>query len=259
MKRSIYATVMVLAGVLSGCDSQEPATDKCKGVMCATGQTCNATTGMCEGGTVDKCMGVSCTFPQACEAATGMCANPPMPSVTGALIDRMGRPGVNTALTNPFDLYQPMGATMPESSDTTKDRYNKDGMIAGWTAAWSPAILLHLGILDSLDKNCGNQFAAAPGAVSPTRYATLGAILANDALTVNLSRTTCNQYLGAEIAFATAGAVAANDCGGRTLSMDVIDVTYSALVTSMPTGVTDGNIGQNTMPMAAFPFLAAPR
>lgn len=256
MKSLIFSSVVLLSGMLAGCESTPPEmTNKCAAVTCAAGQTCNAATGVCEG-TINKCAAVSCTFPQSCDMTSGACANPPMPSTTGTLIDRMGRPGVNTALTNPFDVYKPQGAATAELSDVTKDNYNKDGNVAGWTTAWVPAIQQHLGILDGLDGNCTNQFAGGAGA---TRYQTLATVLANDALTVNMSKTTCNQYLGAEIAFVTAGAVAANDCGGRTLSMDVIDVTYSALATGDPTGmsVKDG-IAQNIAPAAYFPFFTNP-
>lgn len=129
MKRLFFSVAMMLAGALAGCGTTDTSnqTEKCQNVMCPTGQTCNATSGLCEG-TIDKCMGVSCTFPQACEAATGMCATPAMPSTSGALMDRMGRPAVNTALTNPFDLYKPQGTA--ETDSVTKDRYNKDGTVS---------------------------------------------------------------------------------------------------------------------------------
>lgn len=130
MKRLFFSAAMILVGALAGCGTTDTSnqTEKCQNVMCSTGQTCNATSGLCEG-TIDKCMGVSCTFPQGCDASTGMCANPAMPSTSGALMDRMGRPAVNTALTNPFDLYKPQGAAT-ETDGVTKDRYNKDGTVS---------------------------------------------------------------------------------------------------------------------------------
>jgi hypothetical protein len=85
-------------------------------------------------------------------------------------------------------------------------------------------------------------------------------VLADDQLYVNTASTTCTQYLAVE---ANAVNVVPNsDCGGRALTYDVIDTSFSVLAVGALTGVgddissdSDGNIQSNT----AFPFLAAPR
>lgn len=256
MKRTVFASAMLLVGALVGCDSDQSSnTNKCDKVMCSAGQSCNAATGMCEG-SINKCMGVSCSFPQSCDANTGSCANPAPPSLTSAPIDRMGRPGINTVLTNPFDQYRPQGGTTPtESGDTTRDRYNKDGTVTGWTATWVQAIKLNLAILNGLDGgNCSNQLAqTAAGAGMP--YSFLAGVLANDALQVDTSKMSCNTYLAVESA---ALGTSNNECGGRTLSMDVIDTTFAYLVTGGSPPLSDG-IAQGTVPLTAFPFLTSPK
>lgn len=214
MKRMIFPCVAMLLSAVAGCGNS----DKCANVMCATGQSCNADTGVCE--------------------------NPAVPSL-GAVIDRMGRPAVNTALTNPFDFYN------NEPADTTKDRYNADGNPQGWLANWTAAIQSELGIYDALDDTCKNQ----AGYIFANSYGTLAAVLAGDALQVDTGKTTCNQYLGAELAGL---GLPITDCGGRKLNYDVIDVTYSALATGGLSGVTDGINASSANPATTFPFMVNP-
>lgn len=243
MKRIILPCIAMLLSAIAGCS----ADDKCASVTCAAGEMCDATSGAC----LSACGMLVCTNGQTCEASSGTCVNPMAPT-PGALIDRMGRPAVNTALTNPFDLYKPQGGAA-EMADVTKDRYNIDANETAWVATWSPAVKLHLGIFDALDNNCGNQ--AGYNALSQPNYTLLSSVLAGDALQMDASKFTCNQYLGAELA---ALGAAVMDCGGRKLSYDVIDVTYSALAAGTTTGVNDGPIAENTAPGTSFPYMAAP-
>lgn len=245
MKRILLPCIAMLLGAIAGCS----ADDKCANVSCGTGEMCDSASGAC----LSACGMLVCTNGQTCEAATGMCVNPMAPT-PGALIDRMGRPAVNTALTNPFDLYRPNGVANPELADVTKDRYNTDAGETTWVASWSPAVKLHLGIFDALDGTCGNQ--AGYNALGMPNYTVLSSVLAGDALQLDASIFTCNQYLGAELA---ALGAAVTDCGGRKLNYDVVDVTYSALAAGATTGVTDGPIGENTGAGAAFPYMASPQ
>lgn len=255
MNRIIASSVVLLLGALAGCDgsSSNGTLEKCKDVVCATGQMCNVATGVCEG-MVNKCANITCSFPQSCEAATGACVNPPVPSVSGTLMDRMGRAGINTVLTNPFDAYQPQGGTPAEMSDVTKDRYNRDGNVKAWPSAWAPAIQMHLALLDGLDSTCANQIAANQ---SGARYSYLAAALAYDVLYVDTTKTSCSQYLGVE--FAALRQMPGTDCGGRTPAMDVIDTTFNTLIAGTANGTFGDNIAQNATPTAAFPFFAAPQ
>jgi hypothetical protein len=170
----------------------------------------------------------------------------PLPPALGAQIDRMGRPGVNTALTDPFNLNT-------STKGATQDAYNAAGAPSQWSASFASRIAGNLAILDSLDTVCGNQLLAAPSAVSG-RYNTLATVLSDDQLYVNSGSGTCSTYLAVE---ANAVGIANTDCGGRTPVVDVIDRTYSVLALGALSGVTDGvaadaDGGHST---TAFPFL----
>ena len=180
-------------------------------------------------------------------------SNPAQPKL-GAVIDRMGRAGVNTAVTNPFDLVS------GKSIDQTKDDYNANGDPTTWSQ-YAPQFAKSLAVLDSLDGTCGNQLLAKPasGATIPAdRYLGLAGVLADDQLYVNTGSTTCQVYLGVE-ANAT-NAVPNSDCGGRTPLENTIDETYSLLAIGATSGVTNG-ITMDTdhqASLTAFPFLQPP-
>jgi len=170
---------------------------------------------------------------------------PPAPAL-GTQIDRIGRPGVSTALIAPFEA----DAT---AKGTKKDDYNAAGQDT-W-ASFAAEISANLAIYDALDTVCGNQLAAGATATEG-RYGTLGVVLSDDRLWVNTASTTCTTYLAVE-ANAT-GILTNTDCGGRRFGYDVIDTTYSVLAVGAFGGVTDGIAADDGMPSATFPFLAAP-
>ena len=176
----------------------------------------------------------------------------PAAPTLGMQIDRVGRPGVNTALTDPFDTLN-TGAT-PLTINQAKDAYNSEPDPTKWTAKFAPWIIGNLAIFDGLDTNCGNQVAA--DAANP-RYSFLGGYLATDVLLVDTTQTSCAIYLGVE---AHALLATPADCGGRTPTEDVIDETYSLLAAGAPSGVTDGvpSDGEGSASTTAFPFLGAP-
>lgn len=105
---------------------------------------------------------------------------PPPPPALGDQIDRMGRPAVNTALTDPFDINPTMNI------DMIKDAYNSDKDRSMWVAHWAAAIKVSLGIYDGLDTMCGNQAAAD---LMPPRYSALAGLLADDVLLLDTSQT----------------------------------------------------------------------
>jgi hypothetical protein len=178
------------------------------------------------------------------------------PPTLGVEIDRMGRPAINTALTNPFDTLGTI------TGDQAKDEYNANSTPANWAKyVGSPTagyFAGNLAIFDSLDTVCGNQVAAAGGAPSATTYAGLATVFADDQLFVNTGSSTCALYLGVELN--ATGIFANTDCGGRTPLEDVIDETYSALAVGQPSGVTDGVPQDNdgTASLTAFPFVTTP-
>lgn len=170
------------------------------------------------------------------------------PPALGAQIDRLGRPAINTAVTDPFDG----NATQ---HGMKQDTYN--GATPSTAAAtFEAAFEANLAILDSLDGTCGNQFAADKTKTDATRYKPLADVLLDDQLYIDTSSGTCAVYLGVE-ANAT-GIIPNTDCGGRTPTEDVVDVSYSVLAIGMTSGVTDGVSNDSTLSDTTFPFLGAP-
>lgn len=170
-----------------------------------------------------------------------------MPTL-GKQIDRMGRPAINTAANNTFEADD-------AKAGIAKNAYNEASDPTQW-ASFATEISRNLAILDSLDTVCGNQLVADGMKNDPSRYATLSGVLADDRLYVNAAGASCTTYLAVEADFV---GVKNTDCGGRTLSYDVIDASYTALAT----GKLDGSVGDG-VPISAsaegtqFPYMAAP-
>jgi hypothetical protein len=174
--------------------------------------------------------------------------------VSSVQIDRMGRAGVNTALTNPF--FRESVPAEELAHEAILDAYNAASNPDQWATLFSSEIAANLAILDSLDTVCGNQLLAGPSPVAG-RYDALPGILADDQLYVNASSGSCAQYLAVE---ANAVGITNNDCGGRTPLEDTIDTTYSVLAAGALSGVTDGVPvdGDGTASLTNFPFLDQP-
>lgn len=203
---------------------------------------------------------------------------PQMPALGATQYDRAGRPAISTALQATFDGNE-------TSRNAAKDAYNADANPANWAAAYVGAAPAapgmgtpgsgfrgSLAIYDSLDTVCGNQLAFT--LQGGNTYATLAGVLADDRLYVNSEPTIdgtsgsgCNfGYLAVE-ANAT-GIVGNDDCGGRLLRNDVIDISYNVLATGDVPGVTCGGAGQPACPvtdnadandvefLTTFPYLA---
>jgi hypothetical protein len=173
----------------------------------------------------------------------------PVPPALGPQIDRMGRAGVNTAVTDPFNLNS-------TGKGANQDGYNAAAVPAQWGSQYAARFAGNLAVLDSLDTVCGNQLLAGPAPVAG-RYNTLASVLADDQIYVNSNSGTCNVYLAVE---ANAVGITNNDCGGRTPVVDTIDRTYSVLAAGALSGVTDGvdRDADGTHSSTSFPFLLPP-
>ena len=147
-------------------------------------------------------------------------------TLSAGQIDRMGRPGINTALIN----------LVPASGSALKDAYNRAEGVANWKQ-FEAEMSGNLAALDTLD--------GAPNAVLPA--AALAGVLVDDRLIIDVSKPACNEYLAVELGVA-------GKCGGRTLARDVIDDTFGAVVGP---GVSD-NVANDSTFLAAFPFLGEP-
>ncbi len=185
----------------------------------------------------------------------------PAPPALGAEIDRMGRPAVNTALTDPLGLPVKNrlsdGGVLDEGA--AKDQYNAASDPNTWLA-FAPQFAQSLALYDGLDGTCGNQPAANYDAgAQPTSYGTLAGALTDDELYVNTGSTTCQMYLAVE-AEVLSLTTSLTDCGGRTPNENVIDETYSLLATGAPAGVTNGITANpnGTANLTTFPYLLPP-
>jgi hypothetical protein len=172
----------------------------------------------------------------------------PPPPALGAVIDRMGRPAINTATNHSFDA----NAT---TKNAAKDAYNQADM-STWSS-FVPEMEHNLAILDALDGTCGNQLLADKTKTDATRYGALAGVLADDRLWLKSDATTCTTYLAVEANFT--GVITNADCGGRMPSYDVMQETYSLVAAGAVSGVSDGIA---TVPDRAkgttFPYLVAP-
>ena len=198
---------------------------------------------------------------------------PPVPAL-GAPIDRMGRPVINTVLNS---LFEP-NATKKAAK---RDAYNHAVDAASWPTTTLdgtavPAVRVvgefsaYLAILDAVDTGhpdvtqagCGNLPAYTSPATA-TSYGALAGLLADDQLYIDTARSQCDRYLAVELN-ATLG-LPYTSCGGRTLTHDVIDSSYSLLfagaggfTSTMTPRIGDGVTAHADVNNLMFPFLGAP-
>jgi hypothetical protein len=198
---------------------------------------------------------------------------PPVPAL-GAPIDRMGRPAINTVLNSLFEA----NATKKAAK---RDAYNHAIDPDAWAMTTLdgtavPAVKIvgeisaYLGILDSVDaghpdvnqSGCGNlpAYTLPDG---PTSYAGLAGLLADDQLYIDTARSQCDRYLAVELNAALQ--LPYTSCGGRTLTHDVIDSSYSLLfagqygfTTASAPRIGDGVTAHADVNNLMFPFLGAP-
>lgn len=191
-------------------------------------------------------------------------AGPPAAPMLGMQLERMGRPTINVAVTNPFDL--------DSMQQQTRDKYNQDSDPSKWAATWTPVLAGTLGLYDGVDTVCGNQVGACGmlagcGVAMPAkgRYDTLGGVLADDKLYLDSSKATCGAYLAVETAVL---GLPNNECGGRTPLFNVVHETYTAAAVGVAGfmgndtyAVTDGVAKETdgTVSLTTFPFLDAPK
>jgi len=198
---------------------------------------------------------------------------PPAPAL-GAQIDRIGRPAVNTALNA---VFEPDAA----KKAAQKDAYNHAAVADAWATtevATGQTVVKefskHIAIFDMLDKGqanvdpngCANGALYTPPA-SATSYDMLSGVLADDQLYVDTAKGNCEFYLSLEVEAATGGALTHTACGGRTLTHDVVDTSYSLLTAGLHGFDAANNfnprLGDGAGPHAdvsldTFPFLGAP-
>jgi hypothetical protein len=169
--------------------------------------------------------------------------DPPVPQL-GNQIDRMGRAAINTATTQTF--------ADDATRNAAEDAYNADDDIVTWTGDYAADAAASLGILDSLDAQCGNGSGAA-GSTAADAYQTVSLVLTTDYIAVKGDAPGgCeNSYLSIEGALLT---MMPNDlCGGRSPAHDSIAVTYT-VVAGVP--FDDGVTAPDHSLVETFPYLA---
>ena len=210
--------------------------------------------------------------------------NFPAAPTLGAQIDRIGRAGVNTALTDPFWND---GTQTKLGHHAKQDKYNAASDPTAWattvlTTGGPTSLALVKGAIAAYDSlngtsdgialgdGCGDQLAY--GALSNADYTTLATVLVDDQIYVNTSSGSCTSYLAVE---ANVLGVTNTDCGGRTPNYNTIDITYSALASgalvtganatclngTATCGVSSGVTADpdaNVAVPATFPFLGDP-
>jgi hypothetical protein len=192
-------------------------------------------------------------------------AFPPAPAIGATQIDRLGRPAINTALTNPFYDHVNGGG----AHATIQDEYNASADPAAWRD-FAADFITPLAAFDALDGVCGNSVgtpASDPGSAM-LRYGTIAGALADDRLFVNTGSSTCEAFLGVEAntlaAVGLNGGAANTDCGGRTPLYDTISIYYSLLsgaFDSLQVGAIPTYTGSAPDPTASagtFPWLGDP-
>jgi hypothetical protein len=196
------------------------------------------------------------------DATTAEAGFPAPPTLGTTLVDRVGRPFINQAVTDPFDMPSiTPGGTMTE--DALKDDYNSVGDPTAWASRYTNVLAGSLKYWDAFDGVCGNQLLAGSGPSS--RYTPLASLLADDQLFLDTTRTSCQTYFAVELN--AAGITSNADCGGRTPLEDAADATYTFLATGA-SGLGSGgtySVGDgvaadadNAPNLATFPFLGAP-
>jgi hypothetical protein len=169
----------------------------------------------------------------------------PPPPALGEQIDRMGRPGVTTALIDPININ--------DEKSQLQNQYNADTDSDQWVFAYRDRIRSQMALYDGLDGVCGNSLLRSGGTSYnvPERYNNLSILFAYDALFLDTGKGNCGgpfSYLAVERGVVGFPASAVNDCGGRPPTVDVIDPTYTALIRGR--GFTNAT-GTGTIPCTA--------
>ena len=170
-------------------------------------------------------------------------------TVDDVRIDRMGRPLTGNG------LLAHLGSD--EEADAYKLKYNE--ATPETADVFVPVIAQSLALYDGYDGRCGNQLMIDHAAPPEKRYAPLAKLLADDRLWVDSASSTCTQLFGVELAALPGGKRWRNECGGRTLHYDAVNVYRSLLAGGTNDAVTDGvRADEQAHSDTVFPFLAAP-
>jgi hypothetical protein len=201
----------------------------------------------------------------------------PSPPALGVQLDRMGRPLTGSVL---------IGVLAPAQDQAAmRDAYNRAPDPSAWATTMiatnltvETEIETNLAVFDAWDiglslagSGCGNALrynapATPPGPTSS--YSSAGDLFADDEIFVDTARTSCPIYLALEFERASGGKAPHTTCGGRMLSHDVVDMTYSVLAGGLDAlevassnyapKIHDGVAAHADIKETVFPFLGPP-
>jgi hypothetical protein len=204
----------------------------------------------------------------------------PAPPPLGVQLDRVGRPAIGAMLLGTLDTS--------DLADLKRDAYNLAADPNQWGStqiAPNRSVLAelaaNLAVLDVIDQGnlaipgtpgCNNQLLyngnlQGGGTPGPTSYQQLAVVLADDMLYLDTMFPACTKYLSLEIELASGTAISHKECGGRAPTHDVIDVTYSALLSGFfgftPPPALIPRIADGVAPRAGlgdtvFPYFGSP-
>ena len=164
-------------------------------------------------------------------------------------IDRAARPLTGNA------LLVTLGSD--DAQNAIKERYNHASPSSG--RQFIPAIAEGVALYDGLDGRCGDSLLIDHKAPPARRYWPLAELLADDRLWVDSRSATCTQLFAVERVALNGERALVNDCGGRTINYDAVNVYRSLLANGTVHGIDDGVHGDEKVhSVSAFPFLAAP-
>jgi len=164
-------------------------------------------------------------------------------------IDRAARPLTGNA------LLVTLGSDAAQ--DAIKERYNRATPSTG--KAFVAEIAKGVALYDGLDGRCGDSMLIDDKAPPKRRYWPIAEMLADDRLWVNSRSATCTQLFAVERAAVGGEPALADDCGGRTITYDAVNVYRSLLAGGKVNGIDDGvHADEKAHSTSTFPFLAAP-
>lgn len=164
-------------------------------------------------------------------------------------VDRAARPLTGNA------LLATLGST--DQSNELKSRYNRTTPANG--GQFVGEIAKGVALYDGFDGRCGNGFLVERRTPPQRRYRPLARLLADDRLWVNSRSGTCTELFAVERAALNGEVELKDDCGGRTLLYDSVNVYRSLLTNGTTRGVDDGvHRDEKLHSVTVFPFVASP-
>lgn len=164
-------------------------------------------------------------------------------------IDRAARPLTGNA------LLVTLGSN--DAQDEIKERYNRATPATG--RQFAGEIAKGVALYDGLDGRCGDSLLIDHRAPPALRYRPLADLLADDRIWVNTRSARCTELFAVERAALAGERGLADDCGGRTVNYDAVNVYRSLLAGGRTTGIDDGvHADEKVHSVSVFPFLAPP-